>query len=90
MKPTYRGIFKTLRDAGFVRAGRYSIWGRSVEGWMVIPPFGEANKADVLDTLCRSGEYAHRSHLMEYATALTAVGYTVTGTNRGSALEVSW
>lgn len=88
MKPSYRAIFKTLRDAGFVRAGRYSIWGRSVEGWLVLAD--AANKAVVHDTACRSGDMAHRSHLMEYAAALAAVGFMVTGTNRGSALEVAW
>jgi len=88
MKPSYRDIFKTLRGSRFVQAGRYSVWGRSVEGWLVAPQLG--SRATIYDTLCRSGDVAHRSHLMEYATALAAAGFTVTGTNRGSALEVTW
>lgn len=86
--PAHRRIFQVLREAGFVRAGRYTVRGRSVEGWLVLS--GNAHRSFVHDTICRSADTAHRSHLMEYASALAAAGFVVTGTNRGSALEVSW
>ena len=72
---TVRGIYKALRAAGFIQASPYSIWGRKVEGFLIIrSTLPGSTTVDVTDT---AGSQRGPTLVPEYAKALAAAGFTV-------------